>query len=360
MLIVWSGPAPAITVSPASLHFTAQAGRGTGNQTLNVSTGSLPLPISFAAQVDNNANWLGASEGTDRLEPHYTPFPIYVWANAEGPTAFPGVYSGRIMITAPPGSGNTVIVPVTFTVTPAPALVGTPPLIGSLVNGASMVPGPISPGEIVSIFGILGPDVKSGVNISRDGKVNTISYGNRVLFNGVAAPLIYMSPTQINAVVPYEIAGSPIATVELDMSGIRSPAWAVPVAPSVPGLFTQSGSGHGAAAILNQDNSVNGPSNAASRGSIVQIFATGEGQTNPPSITGAITQLDTKNPLVPPTVLIGGIEARIVSATTAPMAIAGLFQINAQIPSTLPAGSLPVVIRFGSTSSQAGATIQVR
>jgi len=169
-----------------------------------------------------------------------------------------------------------------------------------------------------------------------------------------------MSPTQINAVVPYEIARSSIVTVELDMAGIHSPAWTIPVAPSSPGLFTQSGSGQGSGAILNQDNSLNTPSNPAARGSIIQLFATGEGQTNPPGSTGEITQLNVKSPLLPVTVEIGGFDAKVISATTAPKSIAGLFQVNALIPSILPPGSAAVVVHIGSASSQVGATVFVR
>jgi uncharacterized protein (TIGR03437 family) len=207
---------------------------------------------------------------------------------------------------------------------------------------------------------MFGPNATSGVNVGSTGKVNTSSYGNRVLFNGVAAPLVYMSPTQINAVVPYEVEGSSIATVQLEMAGIQSPAWSIRVVPSNPGLFTQTGSGRGSGAILNQDNSLNTPANPAVRGSIVQMFATGEGQTNPPGSTGEITQLNVKSSLLPVTVEIGGLDAKVTSATTAPMAIAGLFQVNAQIPAALQPGSAAVVVHIGSASSQVAATVSVR
>jgi uncharacterized protein (TIGR03437 family) len=144
------------------------------------------------------------------------------------------------------------------------------------------------------------------------------------------------------------------------MAGIQAPAWSIPVVPSTPGLFTQTGSGQGSGAILNQDNSLNTPSNPATRGSIVQLFATGEGQTKPPGTTGEITQLNVKNPLLPVTVEIGGLDAKVISASTAPMSIAGLFQVNAQIPPALQPGSAVVVVRIGSASSQVAATLSVR
>lgn len=162
------------------------------------------------------------------------------------------------------------------------------------------------------------------------------------------------------AVVPYEVAGSPTVTVEIDGGGVHSPAWTIPVAPAAPGVFTQEGSGQGAAAVLDQDSSLNTAENPASGGSVIQIFLTGEGTTNPPGVTGEITQLDVKSPAQPVTVEIGGIEAALVSATTAPFAIAGMFQVNARVPAGSPTGSVPLLVRIGNASSQPAATVSVQ
>ncbi|HME09849.1 MAG TPA: hypothetical protein VKG25_22510, partial [Bryobacteraceae bacterium] len=182
----------------------------------------------------------------------------------------------------------------------------------------------------------------------------------RVLFNGVAAPLLYESIGQINAVVPYEIAGSPTVTVQIDDGVAQSDPQTLPVAPSAPGLFTQNQTGQGDAAILNQDSSLNTPQNPASRGSIVQIFLTGEGQTNPPGITGELTGSDIKNPTQSVNVQIGRANATVVSATTAPDAVAGLFQINAMVPAGSATGSVPLLIQIGTAMSQPAATINVK
>ena len=113
-------------------------------------------------------------------------------------------------------------------------------------------------------------------------------------------------------------------------------------------------------AILNQDGSLNTPRNPALRGSIVQIFLTGNGATNPPAITGEVTGLETKNATQVVTAQIGGVEAKVVSATAAPKAIAGLFQVNAVIPADSPTGSVPVLVRAGDAASQSGATLSVQ
>jgi uncharacterized protein (TIGR03437 family) len=78
----------------------------------------------------------------------------------------------------------------------------------------------------VSLFGVFGPDA-----ISAPGRSATSLFGTRVLFNGIPALLTYVSPTQIDAVVPATVAGNSVAMVEIDMAGIRSPVWGVPVLP---------------------------------------------------------------------------------------------------------------------------------
>jgi uncharacterized protein (TIGR03437 family) len=353
-LFVWSGPAPMPTASPTSLSVSYQAGQNITSSLVTVSTGALSLPITSATEEDDGLllQLQNRQSNTDLV----TPDSFAVFASAD----YPGIYHGQITFTAPAASGNSVIVPLTLTVSPAIPYTGLTPLISSLANAASLLPGSIAPGEMVSIFCLTPPDTSSGLHVGQDGKVNTSSYGNRVLFNGIPAPLIYTSATQINAIVPYEIAGSTTATVELDMSGIHSLPWSVPVAQSAPGLFTQNGSGQGAAAILNQDNSLNTPSNPAARGSIVQMFLTGEGQTNPPGITGEVTQTDTKTSLLAVRVQIGGVDAKVLSATSAPDAVAGLFQINAQIPATASSGTRAVAVWIGSSLSQGTATISVQ
>ena len=160
--------------------------------------------------------------------------------------------------------------------------------------------------------------------------------------------------------VPYEIADSSTVTVEIDGGGVHSAPWSVPVAQSAPGLFTQNGTGQGDAAILNQDNSLNTPQRPASRGSVVQMFLTGEGMTNPSGVTGEVSGLDPKNPTQAVTVQIGGVDAKVYSATAAPVAIAGLFQVNAVVPADSPIGSVQVLVRIGNASSQSAATLSVQ
>jgi uncharacterized protein (TIGR03437 family) len=134
---------------------------------------------------------------------------------------------------------------------------------------------------------------------------------------------------------------------------------------SAPALFAQNASGSGPGAILNQDNSLNGPDNPAAKGSIVQVYMTGEGQTNPPGITGAITTATLPPPQVTPApvqpiqVLIDGQPALYTYAGEAPGLVAGVMQLNVQIPANVPSGALSIQVSIGGSMSQSGITVSV-
>lgn len=120
----------------------------------------------------------------------------------------------------------------------------------------------------------------------------------------------------------------------------------------MPGIFTVLPSGSGPGAVLNQNNSLNLPTNPASRGNVIQIFATGAGVTNPSVVAGAPAS---SNPLVltvaQPTVTIGGKAAQVNFSGLAP-GFVGLWQINAVVPADVaPGNGVPLVISAGGQSS---------
>jgi len=107
--------------------------------------------------------------------------------------------------------------------------------------------------------------------------VPTTLAGVTVTINNVKAPLIFVSPTQINAIVPYEVAGQTTANVVISLNDATSTGTPVQVVPTAPSIFTLSQTGRDQGAILNQNGSVNGTSNPAAKGSIIQIFGTDGG-----------------------------------------------------------------------------------
>ena len=171
---------------------------------------------------------------------------VYVAADARNLP--PGAYTGTVTITAPPGSPNSVAVPVTLNVTAAVprSLPDAPPLGVTITNGASQTAGAVAPGEVVSIYGLnIGPATPAGFSLDVNGNVATNLNGARVLFEDTPAPVLYASQTQVNVVVPYEVAGTPSVNIAVEFNGARTVAAGVPVVPSAPGIFTSDGSGQG-------------------------------------------------------------------------------------------------------------------
>lgn len=230
---------------------------------------------------------------------------------------------------------------------------------GGITNAASFVSGPIVPGEIVSIFGsAMGPDQAAGAQLNSAGMLETQVANTRVLFDGIAAPLFYVQLGQINAQAPYELAGKTSASVQVQFNGIGSEPVSVPVGNSTPAIFGISG-GTGPAAMLNTDSTLNSASNPAARGSIVVLYATGEGQTQPAGVTGKLATSPPPTPVLAPVVTIGGLPAEIVFAGAAP-GFAGLLQINVRIPdAAAPGAAVPVSLTIGNIASQTGVTMAV-
>jgi len=365
-LTIWNAPPPPVTVSPSNLTFTAASGSGpTVSQTINVASGSIPLSFGISVSTADGSGWLGVATLPSPIlfPPMFTPGASAIIAS---PAALaPGVYHGTVTITAPPGSTNVATVAVTLTVTPMPPPLpqqGAIPLVAAVLNAASQADGSVSPGEIITIFGQnIGPATPAYFALGADGKAATNLGGVQVLFDGLPAPLIYASATQINAIVPYEVAGKTVTSIAVSFSGANILAGGIPITDAAPAIFALNSTGEGEAAVLNQDNSINTPSNPTARNSIVQIFATGQGLTSPPGITGEITGPPLRKSILPVDVQIGGLDAQVIDADSAPEEISGLFQVNAAIPSNTPVGSsVPVILKIGNAQSQGTVSIAVK
>lgn len=339
-------PVP-LTASPSNVALDQFASTGSNitQQSIALSAGDASIPFTVATTTTNGSQWLQVTPTTGT-----TPATLTASINSGG--LAPGTYKGSIIVT--PAAGGVQTIAVTLVVS------AQPPSISSVVNAASFVLGPVSPGEIVTIFGsAVGPVSPAGLQLTSSGSVATIVLNTSMLFDGVAAPVIYTSPTQVSAIVPYEVAGKTTTNVQLQYQGLLSNTLAVSVAASAPGIFTVNSSGSGQGAILNQDGSVNSESNPAALGSVISIFATGEGQTNPPGIDGSINAntLPLPAPQLPVTVFIGAAPATVQYAGAAPGEVAGVLQVNAVMPTTIGttfgrATSVPVVITIGTQSSQ--------
>jgi hypothetical protein len=128
--------------------------------------------------------------------------------HVEASAAQAGVYQGEVIVT---WSKGTIRVPVTFRVSAAPA--PPPPLTVSVLSAASQRPGPIAPGEIITIFGLGVGGTPTNLRLDPSGKVASTLNGTQVTINDVAAPMVYASPGQLNAIVPYEAGAGAMARI---------------------------------------------------------------------------------------------------------------------------------------------------
>jgi uncharacterized protein (TIGR03437 family) len=236
------------------------------------------------------------------------------------------------------------------------------PGIASVVDSASYAGGVVAPGELVTVFGNgIGPTAPASASVV-GGKLPFTLGGVQVTFNGQPAPLLYGSAGQINAVAPFELAGQSTVQMAVTQANGQSLTTTVPVAATNPSIFAANGTGTGQGAILNADMSRNSVSNPAPLGSVISIFATGLGVTSPASVDGVPTAA-VNPPLVaqPVTVSIGEQNAVVSYQGAAPGLVAGVSQINVQIPSSVtPGPAVPVTIAVGGTQSQNSVTVAVK
>jgi uncharacterized protein (TIGR03437 family) len=232
----------------------------------------------------------------------------------------------------------------------------------TVVNAADYVMGPVAPGELVAVFGSgMGPLQGANMQVA-SGTVATTLAEARVLFDGVAAPLLFVRSDQIDAIMPYGVANRASTQMQVEYQGVLSGIVSIPVAAASPAIFAAGASGAGQGAILNQDFSVNSASNPAASNSVVMIYATGAGQTSPDSVDGSITGTKVlPKSIAPVTAWIGGVEAEVLYAGAAPDQVAGMLQVNARIPSGISSGpAVPVSLVIGGATSQPGVTFAVK
>jgi uncharacterized protein (TIGR03437 family) len=337
--------------------------------------------------------------------------------NAGTPVAI--LAAGTVGISITNGLGGEVAATATLTVSASP-------IVYSVTDAAALVePAPgaaatVAPYELISIFGTnFCPTCAAPVqgtltanrypaSLTAGGHTLTVGFyhsdGTTLIAN---AYLLFATNTQINALVPSTVvAGDDPMQIIVTYNALPSNANVVynaNVVAAKPGIFTISSSGQGQGAVLLANDSVNSSTNTAALGSTVLIYLSGMGIPNstaadtalpsagtypagcvsvanyvtqagltlPATADGAVLQAtDIANHLLPPcfvtapTVSIGGSAATVTYAGWVSGSVAGLYQINATVPSKAAAGNDAVVVTMGTgvnaVSSQAGVTIAVQ
>lgn len=312
----------------------------------SVSAGTNPVTISLAGSnfaSNSVARWNGADRPT-----------TYVNASTLRVTLPPSDLgqAGRataLVFNPVPGGGlsNSVNVPVG----PSPTFT-----IAGITSAANPAAAPLVPGAIYSLYGIgLAPTT---VSAGAPPLPYTLG-GVTVEISTIPAPLFFVSPTQINFQVPWDMEGHGSATLTVINGSLKSAPLQVNVAVAAPALFTTDSSGSGQGAIL-----IAGPevlaapagkfpgSRPVRRGESLEIFCTAlgpvsriqnDGTPKPVNSPPAITQA--------PVVTIGGVPATVSFSGLAPGAV-GLYQVNVQVPDGVPGGdAVQVVLRIGGAAS---------
>ena len=311
--------------------------------------GEVVLDWSVSSTTFNGGNWLSVSPAAGRDDA-----PIILRAN---PANLPqGSYVGRVTITAPKAINNPINLTVVLTVGRGRAATG-----GEAYNAATSRPGALAPGQLATFYGSrLGPRTPAfGVFNQATKSFPTTLGGTRVLFDGKPVPLLYVSYDQINFQVPFEFSPFLFASlVTVQPQGFDFDTLLISINPTAPGIFTFDGK---QAAALNQDNSVNSAQNPADAGSVVQLFLTGQGVTNPAVLTGqpAPSIEPFARPVAPVSVFLDGKPAKVLFAGLAPGTV-GLLQINLEIPTAAASASkAEIKVQIGDIVSPA-ANIAIR
>ena len=261
------------------------------------------------------------------------------------PAGIPATTKARIMVAAEK-SIFFDISDVNFTITAA-ANGSAAPLIspGGVISAAGIQP-TAAPGSVISIYGANFAAAAAGATSV---PLPTLLGGDSVTINGVAAPLFYVSPGQINAQVPYE---TPVgeAVVVVVTGGVATPGAPLNISATAPGVL-QFGAGR--AVVINPDGQVNNTGVGAKAGQSVVVYLVGQGAVIGGAVaTGAASSsaplLNTK---AATTASVGGQDAPILFSGLTPGGV-GLMQVNLTIP-TVRAGDYPLVVTVGGVSSNA-------
>jgi uncharacterized protein (TIGR03437 family) len=305
-------------------------------------TGASPpgeLPVTNAATLFGGTYLAGLSPDGSSLSALFTaPSGIAGLGIILSPSGVTSLGGTGALLTASPGSG--------------PSLVGISNSAGSTVSNA------VAPYELISLYGLgLGPQTPMSGQVV-NGVTGDSLGGVQVLFDQTPAPLLYVGPDQINAIVPIEIYGQDTTTIQVvtPTGALTGPT--MNVSPSQPGVFLSSAPNSTLlappAAALNKDGSVNSAANPAALGSIVSMWVSGAGLSTLPVPDGTIrSSADAGAPTLPvvafssPVLMLepypgsptqGPLSLEVVYAGDAVGLVAGASQVNFLLPTEVESG----------------------
>lgn len=353
-----------LSAAPTSLSMNGVAGGPVVTQslTLNYSTSTTGTFTYLGSTVTNQGfGWLSFTPSSGTFTQGANSGSSYTYSTTVTVKADPSsltagnVYTGVVNVQ----SGNGIVsVPITFTITAQPV----PQPTGGIANAASAgqaTPSLVSLGSYIAIY---------GTALGGSGNPNATSLPLPTLLNGVSAtlgglpmPLLYASPTQINALIPQGLTPGRTYPLVVTVGTTASAPIQLTVAELQPGIYTVNTSGSGAGIVTEAlTGQLNSATNPAKAGDYLVIYGTGLGAVQGPNgqagpADGAVAP---SSPLFRTistvTATIGGVNAQVSFSGLTPT-FAGLYQVNVQMPAGVTPGSaVPVVLTV--TDSTTGAT----
>lgn len=213
----------------------------------------------------------------------------------------------------------------------------------------------LSAGQLISLYGSrLGSAAPVTAVPDSKGFYPTQLDGVQVFIDHVAAPLLFAGDKQINAIVPFAVDGHTTVSVEVQRNGSLSDVLTAPLGRIGPAILSYAGPGPIPdlyVRMVNQDGSVNGPNHPAGPGSLVTVFASGLGITDPDGEDGKVADLNLKRPVHQLRLTLQGQSVSPLYAGTAPGIVEGVTQINVRLPENLRTVGCCALIGIGADES---------
>ncbi len=223
---------------------------------------------------------------------------------------------------------------------------------GGIVNAASSALGSgIAPGSYITLYGSnLSQTTNAATSSTLPLSLDSVSVSFDVPSAHISVPglLYYISPGQVNVQVPWELAGQSSVQIKVSYYEVSGVLTTVPISTYAPAVFVY---GRNLAAALDEKNILISSTNAAQRGHVISLYANGLGPvTNQPASGAPAPSSPLAQTTQTPSVTIGGVAAPVQFSGLAP-GFTGLYQINVTVPSSIAAGTQPVVVNIGGVAS---------
>ena len=263
--------------------------------------------------------------------------------------------SGRIAMTVGSSTNYALTIGNLAPSVPVSSAVFLNPL--GILNAASFSPitAGVSPGELITLFGSGLANTPATASIP----FPTSLGGVQVMINDRPAPIYAVSSGQVSAIVPYATSGD-WAKIQVINNGVASNAVTMYNRECSPGVFTLSAAGDGTGAVLHANYQVVNAANPAKQGEVVLIYATGLGAVSPTVTDGAPGPTSPLSTISDGGVFFGSTTGQVFYKGLAP-GLAGLYQLNVQIPANAPIGDVLLDVEAGYKLSCVGyqATIPI-